>query len=153
AAGQVRLTLFGETTATLRGLYIKPKRDYWSLWISQPALDASQNNTVHVAPLSDTFARFPDAATTGWGISAMNLDKLPITYRGKGARVAVVDSGIAAATHRNLRQNVRAGFDIAAGNDQTWSQDTVMHGSHCAGVIAGHDIDGSGIRGIAPDAA
>lgn len=151
ANGQVRLTLYGETPATLQGLYVKPKRDYWSLWISRPALDPTGNNAVHLAPLSQTFPDFPDHAATGWGIKAMKLDQLPAGHRGGGVRVAVVDSGIAATTHRNLLHTVKAGYDIGASNDQTWNQDSVMHGSHCAGVIAGRDAAG-GVRGIAPDA-
>src|SRR6266567_3750603 len=39
ASGQVQLTLFGESPDTMRALYVKPKADYWSLWITQPGLD------------------------------------------------------------------------------------------------------------------
>ncbi|WP_307719027.1 S8 family serine peptidase [Massilia glaciei] len=65
-------------------------------------------------------------------------------------KVAVIDSG-AATTHQNLQQ-VRAGFDIIhkSSKPDGWNQDSLGHGSHCTGVIAGADID-SGLRGFAPD--
>jgi subtilisin family serine protease len=81
----------------------------------------------------------------------MRLDQLPGSYRGQGVKIAIIDSG-AATTHDNLH-GIHAGFDVL--NKQTnpngWDQDTLGHGTHCAGVIAAADI-ASGIRGFAPDA-
>jgi subtilisin len=154
ANGQVRLTLFGETAGSIRGLYVNPKADYWSLWIRRPAFDPNQNNAVHLTPLDQQFPNFPDQQIVGWGIRAMKVDQLPSNFRGQGIKVAVVDSG-AATTHEVLGQITR-GLDIVAQpqSPQTWSQDMIAHGSHCAGVIAGLDrARGRGIRGIAPDAA
>jgi subtilisin family serine protease len=152
--GQVQLTLFGETAGTIRGLYVNPKADYWSLWIRRPAFDPNQNNVVHLTPLDQQFPNFPDQQVIGWGIKAMKVDQLPPNFRGQGVKVAVVDSG-AATTHEVLAQ-VKGGLDIVAQppSPQTWNQDIIAHGSHCAGVIAGLDkARGRGIRGIAPDAA
>jgi subtilisin family serine protease len=147
--GQVQLTLFGESPATIKGLYVKPKADYWSLWVPNPVLDPNQNNQVALIPLSQTDPNFPGQQTLGWGQKAMRLDQVPPHFRGAGVKVAVIDSG-AATSHRDLN-GVASGYDIPAGNDRTWSEDTVMHGSHCIGVIAGAD-NGQGIRGFAPDA-
>jgi subtilisin family serine protease len=152
ANGQVHLTLFGETGSTLRALYVKPQADHWSLWLSNPALDPGQNNIVNLIGLdqADTVTNFPQQELLGWGLRAMKVDQLPSQLRGRGAKVALVDSGTA-TTHQNLTQQVRAGFDTIAQNNQTWNQDTVFHGTHCSGVVAGLD-NAFGIRGIAPEA-
>jgi hypothetical protein len=81
----------------------------------------------------------------------MRVDQLPPTYRGQGVRVAVIDSGCA-TTHADLSQ-VSHGYDIVnkARDTSTWTMDSISHGSHCTGVIAGLD-SATGIRGFAPDA-
>jgi subtilisin family serine protease len=62
----------------------------------------------------------------------------------------VIDSGIA-TSHRDLQQ-VKGGYDTLTQSDATWAQDTLAHGTHTAGVIAGNLDNAIGIRGIAPDA-
>jgi subtilisin len=152
ASGRVQLTLFGESPDAMRALYVKPEADYWSLWITQPALDPAQENTVFLTPLTQTFANFPQQQLLGWGQKAMKVDQLPPHYRGQGVKVAVIDSGIA-TSHRDLQQQVKGGYDTLTQSDTTWNQDTLAHGTHTAGVIAGNLDNAIGIRGIAPDAA
>ncbi|MRW84252.1 S8 family serine peptidase [Pseudoduganella sp. FT26W] len=153
ANGRVTLSLFGETADTVRGLYVKPKADYWSFYQSDPDISNDEPNVVALRALSDwpALAGFPRQRCYGWGQKAMRLDQLPGNYRGKGVKIAIIDSG-AATTHDNLH-GIRAGFDVL--NKQTnpdgWDQDTLGHGTHCAGVIAAADI-ASGIRGFAPEA-
>jgi subtilisin family serine protease len=66
--------------------------------------------------------------------------------------VAVVDSGAASLTHDDL-SGVHAGVDLTTNpeNSVHWTDDTIAHGSHCSGIIAGSD-NGRGIRGFAPAA-
>ncbi|HVL75412.1 MAG TPA: S8 family serine peptidase, partial [Noviherbaspirillum sp.] len=151
--GQAQLTLYGESESSVRGLYVKPKADYWSFYQAQPALTTSEPNVVGLRPISDwpSLAAFPGQQTYGWGQKAMRLDQLPAEYRGQGIRVAVIDSGTD-NRHRDLGK-IRFGFDIInkRTNPDTWNEDLIAHGSHCAGTIAGAD-NGRGIRGFAPDA-
>ncbi|WP_343729998.1 S8 family serine peptidase [Duganella sp.] len=153
ASGQVTLSLFGETRDTIRGLYVKPKSDYWSFYQRDPDISSDEANVVALRALSEWPALngFPRQRCLGWGQKAMRLDQLPGSYRGQGVKLAIIDSG-AATTHDNLH-NIRAGFDVI--NKQTnpngWDQDMLGHGTHCAGVIAAADI-ASGIRGFAPEA-
>lgn len=151
--GQVSLTLFGETTATVRRLYVKPKMDYWSFYQEQPDVSDVETNVIGLRSLSEWpgLANFPQQQTLGWGQKAMRLDQLPSHFRGQGIKIAIIDSG-AANTHEDLRKITR-GFDIInkATNPNGWNIDTISHGSHCAGVIAGADT-ASGVRGFAPDA-
>ena len=153
ANGMVTLSLFGETADSVRGLYVKPKADYWSFYQRDPDISSDEANVVVLRALSDwpSLAGFPRQRAYGWGQKAMRLDQLPGNYRGQGIKIAIIDSG-AATTHANLR-GIKAGFDVLnkKTNPNGWDQDTLGHGSHCAGVIAAADI-ASGIRGFAPDA-
>jgi subtilisin family serine protease len=153
ANGRVTLSLFGETPDSVRGLYVKPKADYWSFYQSDPDISANEVNVVGLRALSDwpALAGFPRQRAYGWGQKAMRLDQLPGAYRGQGVKIAIIDSG-AATSHDNLR-DIKFGFDVLnkKNNPDGWDQDTLGHGSHCAGVIAAADIT-SGIRGFAPEA-
>ncbi|WP_373987894.1 S8 family serine peptidase [Duganella sp. BuS-21] len=153
ANGRVTLSLFGETPETVSGLYVKPKADYWSFYQRDPDISSEEPNVVVLRALSDqpALAGFQRQRAYGWGQKAMRLDQLPGNYRGQGVKIAIIDSG-AATTHDNLH-DIRAGFDVLnkKTNPDGWNQDTLGHGTHCAGVIAAVDI-ASGIRGFAPDA-
>ncbi len=151
--GQVKLSLFGETAAGVRGLYVKPKADYWSFYQRDPDISTDETNVVQLRALADwpSLAGFPRQKAYGWGQKAMRLDQLPGNYRGQGIKIAIIDSG-AATTHENLNK-IRAGFDVLnkKTDPNTWTEDALGHGSHCAGVIAAADL-ASGLRGFAPDA-
>ena len=150
ARGCVQLTLLGETPNSITGLYVKPKSTYWEHWISQPLLQPGVNFGVHLRPLAEAFPGFPDQETPGWGYPAMKLDRVDLTqFQGAGVKVAIVDSG-AAITHPDLKGQVEQQASASLVDDR-WDLDTVAHGSHCAGVIAGRTGNG-GIRGIAPQA-
>jgi len=152
-SGQVTLSLFGETAASVRSLYIKPKADYWSFYQRDPDVSPDEPNVVTLRALADwpSLSGMPRQKTVGWGQKAMRMDQLPPTYRGQGIKIAVIDSGIA-TTHDELSR-VHNGFDIVnkKSSPDTWNDDTLGHGSHCAGVIGGADL-AFGIRGFAPDA-
>jgi subtilisin len=143
ASGHVTLSLFGETAATIRSLYVKPKSDYWSFYQPDPDVSSDEPNVVSLKALSDwpTLAGFPRAKTLGWGQKAMRMDQLPSTYRGQGIKIAIIDSG-AATTHDELNKKT---------TPNTWNEDTLGHGSHCAGIIGGAEL-AFGIRGFAPEA-
>ncbi|MFV0457658.1 MAG: S8 family serine peptidase [Actinomycetales bacterium] len=152
ATGSVRLTLTNETDASLTALYVNPAQGSWSLWLDRPELTSAAPNTVVLEDLSETFPAFPARQLLGWGQTCMGLDRLPAGYDGQGVRVGVIDSGAAAATHPDLRE-VRHGIDVTVSpaDPTTWTTDTIAHGSHCTGVIAGADGP-YGIRGFAPAA-
>ena len=153
ASGAARLRLYGEDPRTVSGLYVKPRADYWSFYQRDPDISLTEANIVMLRALADwpALQNLPRQNTLGWGARAMRLDQVPQQFRGQGVRIAVIDSG-AATTHGNLNR-IRAGFDVInkATDRNTWNQDTLGHGSHCAGVIAAAD-PAWGIRGFAPDA-
>ncbi|GIZ50053.1 S8 family peptidase [Noviherbaspirillum aridicola] len=151
--GMVTLTLYGETPQSIRSLYVKPRSDYWSFYQPQPDIAPDEANIVGLRPLSDwpSLANFPQQQSMGWGQRLMRLDQLPGNYRGQGVRIAIIDSG-AATTHDDLRK-IQSGFDVVnkKQSPDTWNEDSIAHGSHCAGIICGDD-NAYGVRGFAPDA-
>lgn len=68
---------------------------------------------------------------------------------GRGVRVAVVDSGVAAG-NVHLRDAVDPGRDFAGASDGT--VDTYGHGTALAGQVAAREVKGSGLVGVAPAA-
>jgi subtilisin family serine protease len=149
ANGRVELTVVGDSPGSLTGLLVQPKADCWSYWLDNPSIVPGENTVVSLESLAKMFPNFPDQELVGWGLKVMNIDQLPPNYRGRGVKVAIIDSG-AATSHRDLQQ-IRLGFDVINNNDQGWKEDLLGHGSHCAGVISGLH-NSVGIRGIAPDA-
>ena len=151
--GIARLRLFGEDAHAISGLYVKPRTDYWSLYQRDPDLSLTDPNVVMLRARADwpALRGMPQQSAIGWGARAMRLDQVPQQFRGRGVKIAVIDSG-AATTHGNLNQ-IRTGFDVINKkvDRSTWNVDTLGHGSHCAGVIAAAD-PAWGIRGFAPEA-
>lgn len=89
-----------------------------------------------------------------WGHDAVDAPEAwDAGYRGAGARVAILDSGID-STHPDIAPNLNVGlctsfvpgesFDVQPGS-------YFNHGTHVAGTVAGAD-NGIGIIGIAPEA-
>jgi len=75
-------------------------------------------------------------------------------FTGRGVGVALVDTGLVPATGLNSGNVVNGpdlSFDSQSKNHR--NLDGFGHGTHMAGIIAGRDAtDGSGFRGIAPEA-
>ena len=85
--------------------------------------------------------------TPDWGHAAINVPDAWKQTRGRGARVAVLDTGVDAG-HDDLRANVKRTLNTT--NSST-SADRQGHGTHCAGIIAAADND-VGLVGVAPEA-
>lgn len=154
SSGQATLSVLGDTPHSIRAIHVKPKSDHWSFYQSEPVIDTSQPNIVSLKALSDSFPDFPSRQLLGWGERIMRLDQLPQERRGQGVKIAIIDSGVA-TTHEDLN-SITKGYDVtskAAHDDgRDWQVDTLAHGSHCAGLIAGHSSSKMGIVGFAPAA-
>ncbi len=141
ADGKVQLTLFGESPDSVSALLVKPRTGYWSLWTEAPAVDADAVQQVTLRPLP--------ADAPGWGAKAMQFDQLPARCRGKGVKIALIDTG-AAVSHRQLAK-LSQGMDVAGGSAKAWAQDPAGHGTLSAGIVAAWSEDG-GPPGYAPEA-
>ena len=84
-----------------------------------------------------------------WGIQRVNAQGAWNVTRGKGAKVAVIDTGID-ATHPDLKANVKGGWNAITKNNNF--ADDHGHGTHCSGTIAANGGP-KGVIGVAPEAS
>ncbi len=140
--GKVILTLYGEQPDTITDLFVKPRAGHWGLWRYRPELQLDGVNSFGLKPLSPS-------DRLDWGAQAMRLDRLPAGARGAGIKIALIDSGVA-ITHPQLAK-IERGIDIGGGGERSWSQDTIGHGTPCAGIIGATADSAEGIRGYAPE--
>lgn len=89
-----------------------------------------------------------------WGMDAINAPEAwDLGYRGKGASVFVLDSGLN-PFHIDLAPNVNSTLSTSFIQDETWFLSPTTgfnHGTHVAGTIAAADTN-FGIIGVAPEA-
>lgn len=150
-SGDVTVTLFGGPAVDVQAVYVKPVSNHWDRFVSRPEIDSDGVNLIQLHPLGETFADFPKKQMVGWGQKLMGLDKVDSGFTGRGVKIAIIDSGCDSS--HPLLQHVRTGVDFTNDADaKTWTTDTVMHGTHCAGIITGNSATLEGIRGFAPDA-
>jgi subtilisin len=141
--GKADLTLFGERPETITDLFIRARSAHWGRWRHRPELRSDDTvNSFTLQPLS-----LPEALD--WGGKAMRFDQLPAECRGAGIKIALIDSGVD-TSHKQLT-GINHGIDIRGGEQRSWSQDDIGHGTPCAGIISAAADSTHGIRGYAPD--
>ncbi|MEV7403238.1 type VII secretion-associated serine protease mycosin [Streptomyces sp. NPDC091267] len=88
-----------------------------------------------------------------WSLQRVLLDELWQDTRGKGVRVAVIDTGVD-DTNPQLTSAVdaSAGADYLPGEGSDGTVDEVGHGTKVAGIIAARPRRGTGFVGLAPAA-
>ncbi|WP_329336781.1 type VII secretion-associated serine protease mycosin [Streptomyces sp. NBC_01352] len=117
-------------------------------------------------PYSDQCA-FPNGKYPGrpWSLQRVLLDELWSQSRGKGVRVAVIDTGVD-VTNPQLTDalDVKSGRNLLPKNlkdddgnplergKENGTTDTVGHGTKVAGIIAARPVEGTGFVGLAPEA-
>jgi type VII secretion-associated serine protease mycosin len=121
------------------------------------------------AAADDSFSgqcNFPGKKYPGrpWALQRVLLDQLWSQSRGKGVRVAVIDSGVDTKnpqlTHavdvksgRNfLPEKDTKGQPIEDRGNDSGTTDTAGHGTKVAGIIAARPMKGTGFVGLAPEA-
>ncbi|MFJ2416467.1 type VII secretion-associated serine protease mycosin [Streptomyces brevispora] len=88
-----------------------------------------------------------------WPLQRVLLDELWQDTKGKGVRVAVIDTGVD-TTNPQLTAAVdaSAGADLLPGGGTDGTVDEVGHGTKVAGIIAARPRSGTGFVGLAPEA-
>ncbi|MEV7389844.1 type VII secretion-associated serine protease mycosin [Streptomyces sp. NPDC091215] len=107
-----------------------------------------------LALLPSTTAYADSIRAQQWGLSALHLDEVWQTTKGKGITVAVLDTGVE-ADHPDLVGNVLAAKDMIGFGAGPGDRDWARHGTAMAGIIAGHGHgvgNGDGVMGVAPEA-
>lgn len=150
----------GEVELEIKMLSPKPPRflrassldSYWDFFVENPILSESEVNEIRLHSLSETINGFPNEFQFGWGQRLMGLDQLPQEKRtGAGVKIAIIDSGC--DNSHPLLKHVQLGQDFTGNLDiNTWKQDVVGHGTHCAGIISAFSSDNSSLHGFAPKA-
>ncbi len=87
------------------------------------------------------------AETIDWGLSALHVPQHWQMTRGRGIRVAVLDTGID-ASHPDLSDAIDDARDFTL--SRSGVADRVGHGTHVAGIIGARKND-RGVVGVAPD--
>lgn len=82
-----------------------------------------------------------------WGLKTVGAESAWQKTKGKGVKVAVLDTGID-SDHPDLKPNLKAYMDFTG--SKYGPEDQQGHGSHCAGIIAGSQ-NNRGMIGIAPE--
>lgn len=88
-----------------------------------------------------------------WSLQRVLLDELWQDTKGKGVRVAVIDTGV-----DNVNPQLKPAVDTSAGADylkggrSDGTVDEVGHGTKVAGIIAARPRKGTGFVGLAPEA-
>ena len=106
-----------------------------------PAVESVDYNYVYTGNYTPRDTRFKQQ----WGMKKTGFEKAWNKTRGKGMRVAIVDSG-AAVNHVDLRNKVAAKYDFR--NNNRTVEDLNGHGTHVAG-IATAKANGKGVVGDA----
>lgn len=83
-----------------------------------------------------------------WGIQRIEAEKVWGQTRGKGIKIAVIDTGVD-HEHPAIKPNYRGGVNILSPHSNP--MDYNGHGTHVAGIIAGKATE-MGIIGVAPKA-
>ncbi|MFF2196269.1 type VII secretion-associated serine protease mycosin [Streptomyces sp. NPDC058157] len=100
-----------------------------------------------------TFPMKKQIADRPWALQRLTFDALWAQTRGKGVRVAVIDTGVDRANPQ-----LTGALDTGAGRDfldpkgGDGTNDTVGHGTKVAGLIAARPQQGTGFVGLAPEA-
>jgi type VII secretion-associated serine protease mycosin len=117
-------------------------------------------------PYSDQ-CQFPNGLYPGrpWSLQRVLLDELWSQSKGKGVRVAVIDTGVdvknpqltAAVDAKSGRNLLPKGLKDEDGDPiergkENGTTDTVGHGTKVAGIIAARPAEGTGFVGLAPEA-
>jgi subtilisin len=88
------------------------------------------------------------AETADWGHAVIGVPEAWKATKGKGATVAVLDTGID-STHPEFAGRVKETKNFT--RSRAGSEDVNGHGTHCAGIVAAGE-NGFGVVGVAPEA-
>jgi len=123
------------------------EEDFYTIWLvnaAAPALPSLQTVSASLGKFQQTNAT---AGEMPWGIARVNARKAWSKTKGRGVRVAVIDTGID-CSHPDLAANCAAGYN--AFDKSKPPADDQGHGTHVAGTI-GAVADGAGVVGVAPE--
>ena len=108
-----------------------------------PAVESVDYNYIYTGSYTPRDPRF----RFQWGLKKSGFEKAWNKTRGRGVRVAIVDSG-ADIGHVDLRRKVAARYDFV--NRNRTVEDLHGHGTHVSGIAVARTGNGRGIAGGCP---
>lgn len=145
-AGRARIAVGRHELDAITGIYVRPQFDHWSAWLDRPQLSTSESDEVRI-----TCTKIDPSGMEAWSRRALGIDRLPPNYLGHGARIAIIDSGVAAG-HEGMADRITGGHDVIADDDKAWQQDTFGSGTFAAGLITATGRVVGSHTGLAPEA-
>ncbi len=126
------------TVKEVDAILVCAAHSYWSRIVRRVA--------IHADTIVIDVEQLVIPAPYGWGQRFSGL-KTELEVGGAGVKVALLDSGVR-SDHPGLTP--AGGRNCVLGeNPADWNADEDGHGSHCAGILSGHDV-ATGFRGYAP---
>lgn len=110
-----------------------------------PAVESVEYNYLDHAFATPNDPRFDDQ----WGLKKAGFDDAWNRTRGRGAKIAVVDSG-ASTGHPDLKKKIAAQRDLRNEDSPRSVKDYTGHGTHVAGVAAAATGNDTGVAGSCP---
>ena len=110
-----------------------------------PAVESVEYNYLDHAFATPNDPRFGDQ----WGLRKASFDDAWNRTRGKGAKIAIVDSG-ADTGHPDLRKKIADKRDLRNEDTPNSVKDYTGHGTHVAGIAAAATGNNTGVAGSCP---
>jgi hypothetical protein len=152
--GIVNIEVKLEESGFPKGLIVSPPHSYGDLILNDPNIEERKVNTIKLSSIFKNEGGDAGTFHYNWGQIFMGLNNMPNDINGKGVKIAIIDSGC--DNSHPLLKHIQIGADFTKnpGNPdgQTWVNDEIGHGTHCAGTIAAKNNDFSLFRGFAPEA-
>jgi subtilisin family serine protease len=125
------------------------EEDFYTIWLVNraPAAPVLPSVTSVLADLPKFEQKNASQGEMPWGVTRVNAQKAWSRTKGRGVRVAVIDTGVDCA-HPDLAANCVKGYN--AFDKKKPPMDDQGHGTHVAGTI-GAVADGKGVVGVAPE--
>ncbi len=117
---------------------------FWSGDVTEVLQDDADN--------ADAAVIEPPAETVDWRQRVNGLPGEWLATEGAGIRVAVLDSGLDFQHPALAHVDPALAANLCASSAGVADTSPLSHGTHCAGLIGAHLVDGAGVSGIAPQA-
>jgi len=112
--GELTLTLHVSAGSGARSLFVDPPGDYWTRYLRYPGLNPEIDNVIVLRSLDKNLRDSGNGARYGWGQRWMGIDQLPAQMTGRGAKIAIIDSG--ADNQHPLLKHITNGVDLTSGH-------------------------------------